>query len=55
MLCLRALSTRQSQHHPTDIDKAYQAEFGPRFQVRMIAIKDKAKAKDLEKLQAKAR
>jgi parvulin-like peptidyl-prolyl isomerase len=45
MLALRGLSKDRINVSPQEIDQAYQSEFGPKVQVRMIACKD------LEKLQ----
>lgn len=43
MLALRALGRDQLQVAPQDIDRAFQSEFGPKVQVRMIACKDLSK------------
>ena len=53
MLALRALARDKVQVTQSDVDKAYQAEFGPKIQVRMIAVTDASKATDLHQ-QAKA-
>jgi len=47
MLALRALARDKVQVTQADIDKSYQAEFGPKIQVRMIAVTDAAKASEL--------
>lgn len=47
MLALRALSKEMLQVSPQDIDRAFQSEFGPKVQVRMIACKDLAKIQPL--------
>lgn len=47
MLALRALSRDMIQIAPQDIDRAFQSEFGPKVQVRMIACKDLAKLQQL--------
>lgn len=44
MLALRALARDSVQVTQSDIDKAFQAEFGPKIQVRMIAMTDSDKA-----------
>jgi len=44
MLALRALARDKVQVTQSDIDKAFQAEFGPKIQVRMIALTDATKA-----------
>jgi parvulin-like peptidyl-prolyl isomerase len=44
MLALRALARDKVQVTQSDIDKAFQAEFGPKIQVRMIAMTDADKA-----------
>lgn len=49
MLSLRALARDKVNVTQADIDKAYQAEFGPKVQVRMIAVKDAIRAQDLFK------
>lgn len=49
MLALRALAKGQVQVSPQEIDQAFQSEFGPKVQVRMIACKDKAKITQLHK------
>ncbi len=54
MLALRALARDKATVTQQDIDKAYQAEFGPKIQVRMLAIADEKKARDLWQ-QAKAK
>ena len=43
MLALRELSKDMLKVSPQDIDRAFQSEFGPKVQVRMIATKDSAK------------
>jgi parvulin-like peptidyl-prolyl isomerase len=43
MLALRELSKEMLKVSPQDIDRAFQSEFGPKVQVRMIASKDSAK------------
>ena len=43
MLALRELSKEMLKVSPQDIDRAFQSEFGPKVQVRMIACKDAAK------------
>ncbi len=43
MLALRALSKDKIQVSPQEIDRAFQSEYGPRVQVRMIACKEKDK------------
>lgn len=43
MLALRELSKEMLKVSPQDIDRAFQSEFGPKVQVRMIATKDSAK------------
>ncbi len=53
MLALRALARDKAMVTQEDIDKTYNAEFGPKVQVRMLAIDDEAKAKELWQ-QAKA-
>lgn len=47
MLALRALSKEMLQVSPQDIDRAFQSEFGPKVQVRMIACKDLTKLQPL--------
>lgn len=47
MLALRALSKDMLQVSPQDIDRAFQSEFGPKVQVRMIACKDLTKLQPL--------
>ncbi len=47
MLALRALSRERIQISPQEIDRAFQSEFGPKVQVRMIACKDLNKITDL--------
>ena len=44
MLALRALARDKVQVTQSDVDKAFQAEFGPKIQVRMIALTDSTKA-----------
>ena len=41
MLALRELSKEMLKVSPQEIDKAFQSEFGPKVQVRMIACKDR--------------
>lgn len=53
MLALRALARDKAAVTQADIDKTYNAEFGPKVQVRMLAIDNEAKAKELWQ-QAKA-
>lgn len=43
MLALRALGKEKIQVNPQEIDRAFQSEFGPKVQVRMIASKDLTK------------
>jgi len=47
MLALRALGRDKIQVSPQEIDRAFQSEFGPKVQVRMIASKDKEKLTQL--------
>lgn len=44
MLALRRLVADQIQVTQQEIDRAYQSEYGTKVQVRMIAVKDRAKA-----------
>jgi len=53
MLALRSLARDKSSVTQQDIDRAYQAEYGPKIQVRMLAVTDEKKARDLAQ-QAKA-
>jgi parvulin-like peptidyl-prolyl isomerase len=53
MLALRGLARDKANVSQAEIDKAYQAEFGPKVQVRMLAVDDEVKAHELCK-QAKA-
>ena len=43
MIALRGLSKDKINVSPQDIDRAFQSEFGPKVQVRMIASKDPGK------------
>jgi len=54
MLALRSLARDKATVSQQDIDKAYQAEFGTKIQVRMLAVSDEKKARDLWQ-QAKAK
>ncbi len=54
MLALRGLARDKAIVSQQDIDKAYQAEFGTKIQVRMLAVSDEKKALDLWQ-QAKAK
>ncbi len=54
MLALRSLARDKATVSQSDIDKAYQAEFGTKIQVRMLAVSDEKKARDLWQ-QAKAK
>ncbi|MFN4906864.1 MAG: peptidylprolyl isomerase [Planctomycetota bacterium] len=47
MLALRELSKEMLKVSPQDIDRAFQSEFGPKVQVRMIACKDAAKLQQI--------
>ncbi len=47
MLALRSLARDKATVSQEDIDKAYQAEFGTKIQVRMLAVSDEKKARDL--------
>ena len=49
MLALRGLSRGQIQITPEEIDRAFQSEFGPKVQVRMIACRDAQKLAQLQK------
>ena len=49
MLALRGLSRGQIKITPEEIDRAYQSEFGPKVQVRMIACRDANKLAQLQK------
>jgi|LakMenEpi03Aug12_release.lakeMendotaPanAssembly.Ray.scaffolds.fasta_scaffold03163_17 parvulin-like peptidyl-prolyl isomerase len=49
MLALRRLVADQIQVTQQEIDRAYQSEYGTKVQVRMIAVKDRAKADTLLK------
>ena len=49
MLALRGLSKGQIQITPQEIDRAFQSEFGPKVQVRMIASRDANKLAQLQK------
>ena len=49
MLALRGLARDQIAVSPQEIDQAFQSEFGPKVQVRMIACKDPQKAASLHK------
>ena len=49
MLALRGLSKGKIQVTPLDIDRAFQSEFGPKVQVRMIACRDIQKLTQLQK------
>jgi len=49
MLALRGLSRGQIKVTPQEIDNAYQSEFGPKVQVRMIACRDAQKMAQLHK------
>lgn len=51
MIALRGLSRDQIKVTPQEIDQAFQSEFGPKVQVRMIASKDPQK---IEKLRQEA-
>ena len=53
MLALRSLARDKATVTQADIDRAYQAEYGPKIQVRMLAVADEKKARDLAQ-QAKA-
>jgi parvulin-like peptidyl-prolyl isomerase len=53
MLALRRIAKESVEVSQADIDKAFQAEFGPKVQVRMIAMEDRAKAESIHS-QAKA-
>jgi parvulin-like peptidyl-prolyl isomerase len=53
MLALRSLARDKATVSQEDIDKAYQAEFGTKIQVRMLAVSDEKKARELWQ-QAKA-
>lgn len=47
MLSLRALSKESIKVSPQEIDQAFQREFGPKVQVRMIACRDQQKIANL--------
>ena len=47
MLAPRELSKEMLKVTPQEIDKAFQSEFGPKVQVRMIACKDAAKLQQI--------
>ncbi|MCR9294341.1 MAG: peptidylprolyl isomerase, partial [bacterium] len=47
MLALRALAADQIQVSPDEVEKVLQSEYGPKVQVRMIAVSQKAKADEL--------
>ncbi len=47
MLALRALAADKIQVTPQEIDMVMQSEFGPKVQVRMIAVSQAEKAKEL--------
>lgn len=49
MLALRGLSKGKINVTPQDIDRAFQSEFGPKVQVRMIACRDAQKLAQLQK------
>ena len=49
MLALRGLSRGQIKITPEDIDRAFQSEYGPKVQVRMIACRDANKVAQLQK------
>jgi parvulin-like peptidyl-prolyl isomerase len=49
MLALRALSKDKIVVTPQEIDRAFQSEFGPKVQVRMIACKDPQKAAQIHR------
>ncbi len=49
MLALRGLSKGKINVTPQDIDRAFQSEFGPKVQVRMIACRDVQKLTQLQK------
>jgi parvulin-like peptidyl-prolyl isomerase len=53
MLALRALARDKAEVSQAEVDQAYQAEYGPKVQVRMIAVDDPVKAQELWQ-QAKA-
>lgn len=47
MLALRSLARDKSSVTQQDIDRVYQAEYGPKIQVRMLAVSNEKKARDL--------
>lgn len=49
MLALRGLAKEQIKISPQELDIAFQSEFGPKVQVRMIACKDAQKAEQLHR------
>jgi parvulin-like peptidyl-prolyl isomerase len=53
MLALRGLARDKAEVSQAEVDQAYQAEYGPKVQVRMIAVNDPVKAQELWQ-QAKA-
>lgn len=46
-LALRRLSDGQTQVTPEEMAKAWESEFGPRVEVRLIVVKDRARADEL--------
>lgn len=49
MLALRALAADQIEVQPEEVEKLLQAEYGPKVQVRMIAVSAKEKADQIHK------
>ncbi len=50
MLALRALAADQIQVSPAEVDQVLQSEYGPKVQVRMIAVTQSEKAQEMHQL-----